>query len=186
MLMTVGKLVTITLPTLKEPDSNEIQKTEISRFIQRVVSVTITRIRDIKRSGHQDRPIFLFGWGVAAAINCQIASMESVSGCICMGFPLSTLAGMRGEVDDPCLLDIKSPVLFVAGQNAVDCKPDDLEDVREKMRCESGLVLVGGADSQLRVSKHKKKAEAITQSMVDRAIMVSFFFYKSARLRLFN
>eukprot|EP00094_Tigriopus_californicus_P000039 TCALIF_00039-PA protein Name:"Similar to Kansl3 KAT8 regulatory NSL complex subunit 3 (Mus musculus)" AED:0.34 eAED:0.40 QI:0/0/0/0.5/1/1/8/0/1090 len=171
MLMTVGKLVTITLPTLKEADSAEVQKTEISRFIQRVVSVTITRIRDIKRSGHQDRPIFLFGWGVAAAINCQIASMETVSGCVCLGFPLSTLAGMRGEVDDPCLLDIKSPVLFVAGQNAVDCKPDDLEDVREKMRCESGLVLVGGADFQLRVSKHKKKAEAITQSMVDRAIM---------------
>jgi len=39
------------------------------------------------------------------------------------------------------------------------------------MRGETGLVIVGGADDQLRVSKHKKKAEAITQSMVDRCVV---------------
>eukprot|EP00095_Tigriopus_kingsejongensis_P001974 maker-scaffold886_size84816-snap-gene-0.32 protein:Tk01974 transcript:maker-scaffold886_size84816-snap-gene-0.32-mRNA-1 annotation:"hypothetical protein L798_06361" len=171
LLTGIGKLVTIALPPLKEYDQCDENKTEMSRFIQRVVSVTINRIRDIKRNGNQDRPIFLMGWGVAAAINCQIASMESVSGCVCLGFPLSTLAGMRGEVDDPCLLDIKSPVLFVVGQNASDCKPDDLEDVRERMRCETGMIIVGGADTQLRVTKHKKKSEGITQTMVDRSIL---------------
>lgn len=45
--------------------------------------------------------------------------------------------------------------------------------MREKLRGETGLVIVGGADDQLRVSKHKKKSEAITQSMVDRCIVVS-------------
>ncbi len=52
-------------------------------------------------------------------------------------------------------------------------RPDYVEDMREKLRSESGLVIVGGADDSLRVSKHKKKSEAITQSMVDRCIVVS-------------
>ncbi len=44
--------------------------------------------------------------------------------------------------------------------------------MREKLRGETGLVIVGGADDLLRVSKNKKKSEVITQSMVDRCIVV--------------
>ena len=52
-------------------------------------------------------------------------------------------------------------------------RPDDIEDLREKLKCRTGLVVVGDADDLLRVSKHKKKAEQITQGMVDRCIIVS-------------
>ncbi len=48
-----------------------------------------------------------------------------------------------------------------------------MEDMRERMRCPTGLVVVGGADDALRVSKHKKRMENITQCMVDKCIMVS-------------
>ena len=41
------------------------------------------------------------------------------------------------------------------------------------MRAGSGLVVVGGADDHLRVNKHKKHLERVTQSMVDRCIVVS-------------
>lgn len=41
-------------------------------------------------------------------------------------------------------------------------------NIREKMRVETGLVIVGGADDQLRLTSRKKKAECVTQSMVDR------------------
>ena len=77
--------------------------------------------------------------------------------------------GTRGEPDDP-LLDMRTPTLFVIGDNATQTRPDDLEDIRERMRAETSMVVIGGADDKLRMSKHKKTAEGITQSMVDRCI----------------
>lgn len=48
-----------------------------------------------------------------------------------------------------------------------------MEDLRERMRVENGLIVVGSADDYLRVSKKTKRAEGITQSAVDRIIIVS-------------
>ena len=64
----------------------------------------------------------------------------------------------------------RTPTLFVIGDSATQTRPDDLEDVRERMRAETSMVVIGGADDQLRMSKHKKTAEGITQNMVDRCI----------------
>lgn len=50
-----------------------------------------------------------------------------------------------------------------------------MEDLRERMRVETGLIVVGSADDYLRVSKKKKRSECITQSVVDRCIVVSSF-----------
>lgn len=52
-----------------------------------------------------------------------------------------------------------------------------MEDLRERMRVETGLIVVGSADDYLRISKKKKRAEGITQNVVDRFIMVCVFYW---------
>ena len=87
-----------------------------------------------------------------------------------LGFAVSTLAGVRGQVGG-VLLDLKTPGLFVVGERSSLCNTDDIEDIREKMSVETGLVIVGGADDKLRLTTRKKKSENVTQSMVDRSII---------------
>jgi hypothetical protein len=64
------------------------------------------------------------------------------------------------------------------GENGEQCRSDDLEDMRARMKVMTGMVMVGGADDLLRMSSQKKKMEAVTQNMVDRseAIPTTFEF----------
>ena len=61
---------------------------------------------------------------------------------------------------------------------------DDVEELRERLHCETGLVVVGGGDDQLRVSISKQAAEGITQDIVDRCILVSEQLLAGKRLRV--
>ncbi|KAK3734427.1 hypothetical protein QZH41_019759 [Actinostola sp. cb2023] len=44
-------------------------------------------------------------------------------------------------------------------------------EMRERLKTDTSLLIVGGADEQLRLLRAKKKKEGLTQSMVDRLIM---------------
>ena len=164
MLSQLGKLVSIAPPKLS---ANSEVGTSINAYMHSIVTSVLGKVKDAKR---QERAVILVGWGFGAAINSQVASMESVTACVALGWPMYTLDGIRGDSDDP-ILDVKTAMLFVIGELASQCRSDDVEDMRERMRADTGLLIVGGADDLLRVSKHKKKAEGLTQGMVDRCIM---------------
>ena len=86
-----------------------------------------------------------------------------VAGVVCLGFPSTCLSGIRGDVGDS-ILDLKSPTLFVVGERSRVCNSDDIEALRERLvGVETGMVIVGAADNNLRISKRKQRLEGVTQ-----------------------
>ncbi|CAG9772473.1 unnamed protein product [Ceutorhynchus assimilis] len=141
----------------------------ITNYLDQMFSITRGRIQDV-RDNHPGRHIILVGIGVGATLALQMAQVETVYCVISLGFSMLTAEGKRGEPDDS-LLELQCPVLFVIGQSSSTAFHEDMEDLRERMRITTGLIVVGSADNNLIVSKKKRKQEGITQSIVDRCII---------------
>ncbi|XP_034245123.1 KAT8 regulatory NSL complex subunit 3 [Thrips palmi] len=144
-------------------------KTTLSSCLDQLLTTTRTKISELK-ADCPGRPIILVGWNTGAALACQISMMDSVTAVVCLGFPLCTVEGIRGEPDDN-IYSMRCPILFVIGQNSATTTVEGLEDMRSRMAVDTGLVVVGSADDQLRMTKTKKRLEGITQNMVDRCIL---------------
>ncbi|XP_063909599.1 KAT8 regulatory NSL complex subunit 3 isoform X4 [Zophobas morio] len=144
-------------------------KTAMMNCVDQMFVMTRNKIQDI-RLDYPGRNIVLAGFGFGATLALQIAQVEQVLCVISIGFSLLTAEGKRGEPDDN-LLELQCPVLFVIGQCSSTSLQEDMEDLRERMRVETGLIVVGAADDNLRVNKKKKKTEGITQSVVDRCVV---------------
>ncbi|XP_076308302.1 uncharacterized protein LOC143223773 isoform X2 [Tachypleus tridentatus] len=163
-LSLMGKLITVSSPL-----SSEVKRADINPCLENIISAVRNKVAELKTE-FPKRPIVLVGWMIGALIACHVSLLEKVKAVICFGFPLTGIKGSRGDLDDP-LLDINTPTLFLVGQNASMCSMDDIEDFRERMTAETGLVVVGGADDKLRVCHMKKKQEGMTQVMVDRCLI---------------
>ncbi|GFW39284.1 KAT8 regulatory NSL complex subunit 3 [Trichonephila clavipes] len=141
----------------------------IEGYLEQMILSIRNKVTELKNH-YPNRPLILLGWTIGALIACHIALQEPVDGVICLGFPLTGVNGSRGDLNDP-LLDSKVPTLFIVGQNARMCSTDDVEDFRSRMRAETGLVVVGGADDLLRMCPSKMKLENVTQTIVDRCLL---------------
>lgn len=153
---------------------NTLGKQTFDQIAEQIVSITRLRIKDLKTE-NPNRHIVLIGFNASSSIALQVALSENISSVLCMGFAYNTLTGPRGSPEDH-LLDIKTPVLFVIGQNSAKTSQEEIESLREKLHSESSLLVVGCADDCLRIPSNKRKIEGVTQAMVDSMIMVSFLF----------
>lgn len=159
----MGKLVPVSLHT---PAGSNLS---VATCLENMVTAVKAKVLELKAQ-YSNRPLILVGWSIGALIATQISLQETISGVVCLGFPSKGVNGYRGDIDEP-LFACKTPTLFVIGQESSVCNQDDIENLREKMKAITGLVIVGGADEKLRMSKNKKKLEGVTQSMVDRCII---------------
>lgn len=119
------------------------------------------------------RPLILVGFNIGSllAITCAIQFPRALSAIICLGFPLYSLNGPRGELGDP-LLELAVPILFVVGELSISSHLDDMEDFRERMvSAETALVVVGGSDDKLVMAHEKMRRECLSQTLVDRMII---------------
>lgn len=165
LLSSMGQLINVNIPYRPEQNALEI--------LQVVKASVRDKIRDTKKKKfNETRPLILVGFnqGSLIALHCALENTSSVNTVICLGFPLSSINGFRGDLDDP-LLDLNIPVLFVVGQMASSTTVDALERLRELMaRSDTGLVLVGGANDKLIMNHWKKISDGVTQYHVDKSI----------------
>ncbi|XP_033252301.1 uncharacterized protein LOC117191586 [Drosophila miranda] len=164
-LATICQVVQITMPNTKDRIANH----NLDQVAEVIVCLTRVRINEL-RSENPNRGIILVGFNAGASLALQVALSESLACVVCMGFAYNTLRGPRGSPDDR-ILDIKTPILFVIGQNSARSSQEEMESLRERMQSESSLVVVGSADDVLRVPKSKRRIEGVTQSMVDAMVV---------------
>jgi predicted alpha/beta-hydrolase family hydrolase len=115
-------------------------------------------------------PVVLCGKSLGGRIGCHVALEEPVTALVCFGYPL---IGMRGDVRDAVLRELRTPVLFVQGTRDHYAPLADLEAVRACMPAPTALHVVETGDHSLLATRRWLEAHATTQDAVDAAALAA-------------
>jgi predicted alpha/beta-hydrolase family hydrolase len=109
----------------------------------------LARVRDEAKGA----PIFLAGKSMGSRVGCHLSLEESVTGLVCVGYPL--VSSSSGALRDEVLIALRTPVLFISGTHDSLCPIPKLEDVRARMTAPSWLYTVQDANHSLELSSVK-------------------------------
>lgn len=124
-------------------------------------------------------PVVLIGKSMGGRVGCHVALEETVTGLVCLGYPLKA-AGKAGKLRDEVLLALRTPVLFVQGTRDALCPLELLADVRTRMRAKSELMVVESGDHSLLATKTHLAAQGQTQQDVDEQILATIDSFTAA------
>jgi predicted alpha/beta-hydrolase family hydrolase len=116
------------------------------------------------------RPTFLIGKSMGGRIGCHVSLKESVTGVICLSYPLCA-GGDTSKLRDKVLREIHTPVLFVQGTRDPLCPLELLQPIRAGMKCANLLHIVEGGDHSLLATKRQLREAGETQEEVDQRIL---------------
>ena len=117
-----------------------------------------------------DEPVILIGKSMGGRIGCHVSLVESVTGIVCLGYPLCG-GGDPAKLRDKVLRELNTSILFVQGTRDHLCPLDLLQKVREEIKVLNELFIVEGGDHSLIVRKGDLKRIGKTQEDIDQEIL---------------
>jgi hypothetical protein len=144
---------------------------ELGDSVEKMITNTRLQVKDMHKR-NPNKPIILVGWDTAALVSLIVSILEPqcISAVCCLGFPLKSLLGYRGENIDP-LIDVTCPVFIAVGSNATNCDINELEDFRDQLEVQTKLIQVEGGDTFLKVPNDIQLKNGMTQSMIDKRVI---------------
>lgn len=110
MLSGIGKVVSVNPPA-------ELN-VSVEEYTEKMLCCTKAKVAEVI-TGLCDKPVYLMGWGNGSVVAAMVSLEMSVSGVICLGFPMYALTGTRLDVEDP-LHGLRQPTMFVIGDRATN------------------------------------------------------------------
>ena len=124
-------------------------------------------LRDARKD--ESQRVFLIGKSMGGRIGCHVALEETITGLVCLGYPLCG-GGDPNKLRDKVLRDLRTPILFVQGTRDSLCPLALLEEIRKEMTADNRLHVVEGGDHSLVVAKKTLRDSGENQEEVDARI----------------